>query len=80
MKKRIFWSFSFTVFWRLHIYEAIAAVFWQSEECFEEFKKLLKTHLFCPAFDFRQPLLVLEWLSFHHQHRHYEIDLQCRLL
>ena len=30
MKRRIFLVFFFTVFFRLQIYEAIAAVFWQS--------------------------------------------------
>ena len=30
MKRRIFWSVFFTVFVRLQIYEAIAAIFWQS--------------------------------------------------
>ena len=29
MKRRIFWSVFFTVFLRLQIYEAIAAIFWQ---------------------------------------------------
>ena len=30
MKRRIFWSVFFTVFLRLQIYEAIAAIFWLS--------------------------------------------------
>ena len=30
MKRRIFWSVFFTGFFRLQIYEAIAAIFWQS--------------------------------------------------
>ena len=30
MKRRIFWSVFFTVFFRLPIYESIAAIFWQS--------------------------------------------------
>ena len=30
MKRRVFWSVFFTVFFRLPIYESIAAIFWQS--------------------------------------------------
>ena len=30
MKRRFFWSVFFTVFFRLPIYESIAAIFWQS--------------------------------------------------
>ena len=30
MKRRIFWSVFFTVFFKLPIYESIAAIFWQS--------------------------------------------------
>ena len=38
MKRRIFWSVFFTVFFKLPIYESIAAIFWQSASYVIKFK------------------------------------------
>ena len=43
MKRRIFWSVFFTVFFKLPIYESIAAIFWQSAS----YVYLFIVHLFC---------------------------------
>ena len=41
MKRRFFWSV-FTVFFRLQIYEAIAAIFWQSASYVQFFMSLTR--------------------------------------